>query len=243
MLRYRTRFHAFPRPGRSFIRRFLIILEFAIPAFDPSPHISSVHFRMRLSKQHKVYGAVLGLALAALGADRFFSSAPAEASESFAVTTTSASAAKPAALAKTAANGNSLLSSAGDDRRAISARLDELAQTAGLKAEAVRDAFAPGAAWGGAIGTGSAKDEERARQFTAEHHLTAVMGNGSSRNVVAVVDGKPLRPGQTLDGFTLISVSAREVKAVFERKGATAIELRLKEVAPAAAAATVAQAN
>ena len=81
--------------------------------------------------------------------------------------------------------------------------------------------------------------QERARKFVADHRLSAVM-DGTGRNAVAVIDGRPIRPGQSLDGFTLVSVSGREVKAVFEHAGSDPVELRLNKVV---AAAAVAQAN
>src|SRR4051812_43864205 len=184
---------------------------------------------MRLSKQHKIYGAVLGLAFAALGADRFlFTPAPAEAAESYAVTSHAASA-KPAAKAATAAVAKATDAPVADDRRAISARMDELAHAAGIVVGEARDAFVAPVAWVGSPAvapTGLSEQEraqqaaeekarqlaqERVRKFVADHRLSAVM-DGTGRNAVAVVDGKPMRPGQSLDGFKLVSVSGREVK-------------------------------
>jgi hypothetical protein len=201
---------------------------------------------MRLSKQHKIYAAVLGLALAALGADRFLSSSgPAETSaESYAVTTSKTSHAAPTKVAAAAAQSKG--AEVPEDRRAISGRLDELARVAGLSGGESGDAFVPHGAWVGSNDDGGQRAAlEKAHKFVADHRLTAVM-EGNGRSVVAIVDGKPLRPGQTLDGFTLVSVSGRDVKAVFERSGSARIELRLNKgttvpvITPAAA---VAQAN
>ncbi len=204
---------------------------------------------MRLSKQHKVYGAVLGLALAALAADRFvFTSAPAAAGTAEAYAVTNRVAAFPAKTvapkqvpAKAAASA-----AVADDRRAISAKLDALAQVAGFSSGGSRDAFAPPEAWvktslfARGISDGERQAQERTHKFIADHRLTAVM-DGSGRNAVAVIDGKPIRPGQTLDGFKLLSVSGRDVKATFESAGGGEVELRLSKTAVPAAA--VAQAN
>lgn len=216
---------------------------------------------MRLSKQHKMYGAVLGLALAALGADRLMSTpTPAEPAEAYAVTKQAAPA-TAAPAKRTVAKAANAPAATVDDRRAISAKLDELAHGAGLPMGETRDAFVPPAAWVGspvAVAAGASDEErarlaaeekvrsaarERARKFVADHRLSAVM-DGTGRNAVAVVDGKPMRPGQTLDGFKLVSVSGHESKAVFETGGGgETIELRLTKTTTPAPAATVAQAN
>jgi hypothetical protein len=113
----------------------------------------------------------------------------------------------------------------------------------------VNDAFAPSPAWVKpeepapvANVALAAKAEEEARvaaRFLQNHKLTAVMDGG--KHGVAVVDGKPFRAGQVLDGFALVAVSARtrDMNATFEKNGAQVI-LHLQE-APATAA--VAQLN
>ena len=199
---------------------------------------------MRLAKQHKMYGAILGLAVAALGADRaFFTTSPAETAESFAVAKSdqAPAAAAPQKRAVAVAPAKAADAAAADDRRAVSARLDELARTAGFSVASVHDAFTPPSAWLAAETSANAADpaqDERVRRFAADHRLTAVMGS-DTRHAVAIIDGKPFKPGQTLDGFTLVSVSARDSKAVFQRNG-TPVELRLKKEVTGT---TVAQAN
>jgi hypothetical protein len=199
---------------------------------------------MALSKQHKMYGAVLGLALAALGADRVFFSSPATADEVASVMAPAESAKPAKRVVVPAANPAIAAASDSLDRRAIAARLSELAKSANLDASPVSDAFTPSTAWvkpepvaEAAVVVAKPEDDGRARKFVQDHRLTAVMDG--SKHGVAVVDGTPLRPGQVLDGFKLVAVSARTAdrNATFERNG-TQVVLQLQE-----AAATVAQAN
>jgi hypothetical protein len=207
---------------------------------------------MRLSKQHKVYGAVLGLAMAALGADRFLFTAPADDASVVEAVVVERTPQKRVAAAdvKPGAGADGGVA----DRRAIADRLDEVAQAAGYNLEAVSDAFTPSPVWVKPVEAAPAavvavapvtksQDAERARQFAQAHRLTAVMNGG--RQGLAVVNGKPLRPGEVLDGFTLVSLTASPRdgahKATFQR-GAERIELRLN-VAASPAAATLAQAD
>jgi hypothetical protein len=66
-----------------------------------------------------------------------------------------------------------------------------------------------------------------AGEFERSHRLTAVLLSDRQRN--AVVDGKMIKPGQAIDGFTLISVT--HDTAVFRAGAATAV-LRTEVKAP-----------
>jgi hypothetical protein len=207
---------------------------------------------MRFSKQHKMYGVVLGLAAAALGADRLVFAKPAGgATEAASAAVETARPARVATAAKAAAAPAAPAAANVADRHEIAARLDALARSSGLDVNAVADAFAPSAAWVKPVAAAAAPEvlaaeamraEELARstRFAQDHRLTAVMGG--DRQGVAVVDGRPLRPGQVLDGFTLVAVSAktRDMKATFER-GGRRVDLRLQEAG--AGPGAVAQAN
>jgi hypothetical protein len=57
-------------------------------------------------------------------------------------------------------------------------------------------------------------------RFAASHRLTAIVLNGEEGGGFAVVDGKILHLGATLDGLTLRSLT-RQV-AIFEGAGVTA---------------------
>ena len=60
---------------------------------------------------------------------------------------------------------------------------------------------------------------DAAARFIRTHPLAAVVVNGEES--YALVDDQFLVPGQTVDGFTLVSVGDRS--AVFEREGEQAI--------------------
>lgn len=63
--------------------------------------------------------------------------------------------------------------------------------------------------------------EARARRLLAERRLQAILRDG--RGGLVLIDGRKLRPGNTLDGFTLIGVDASG--AIFEGHG---LRLRLR---------------
>lgn len=162
---------------------------------------------MRLTKQNKIYGAVLGLAVAAFAADRFaFSGSPAEAADA------------PVAAVVAAKRPTQAVSpvAAVADGSILAARLRAAAGSAGMAEGEVRDAFVPSQQWVSTGAAGVAVPE--ADEFVRAHRLTATI-NGK-RSVLAVVDGRALRPGQAYDGFTLVSVGDKS--AVFARGEARA---------------------
>lgn len=61
-----------------------------------------------------------------------------------------------------------------------------------------------------------------AAKFRQQHHLLAVIKSG--KTAMALVDGKTLRPGQSLGAFKLVAVRERSV--MFE-SGATQVELQV----------------
>ncbi|MEX0654498.1 MAG: hypothetical protein WD534_14780 [Phycisphaeraceae bacterium] len=167
-----------------------------------------------MTKQRKVLAAILGTGLMALGVDRFVL-------ESSATTPQAASAVAPAVdtpsvqeqaldLAREALDESNV-----SQRASLADRLNETARQHALPDRPHRDAFAPSATWTDAIAPTEpveAVDDDRARRFKQNHALNAVMTPGE-RGVV-VVNGKPLRVGGQLDGFTLVSVQGQS--ATFE---------------------------
>jgi hypothetical protein len=183
---------------------------------------------MQLTKQQKMVGAVLGLAVAAFAVDRWvIGHAPADDAAM-----TASAAAAPAAR-RTAPRPQRNRVPAADQMAdasqagvaTLAARLDEVARTQKLNLEVVNDAFRPPAAWVGTQRTAMVEDRpDAARDFLQRHRLTAVMrqtGGG-----VAIIDQKTVAVGQSLDGFRLVAVKERS--AVL-RRGQHRVELRLPE--------------
>jgi len=84
-----------------------------------------------------------------------------------------------------------------------------------------RDAFKPSAGWVGVDGSGSGLPTN-ADGFRAAYELVALMPK--NRRPCAMVGGRTVFVGQTLDGFTLVEVGARS--AVFE-SAAGRVELKM----------------
>jgi hypothetical protein len=203
------------------------------------------------TKSQKISGAVLGLAAVAFCVDRFVlgsgDKAAAAASDEYAVNRSSSSSSssssttpatpagpkKPASAAAVAAKGQPLT---------LASRLSAMAEARGFAYETVGDAFRPSEAWlaasrppDAAKPAVAAGDNTPAAErvvpkvdygslFRTKHTLTAVMTR--QRGGMAIVDGKTVRVGQTIDGFRLTHVGINE--ATFEGKE-TQVTLRLPE--------------
>ena len=167
---------------------------------------------MHLTKQRKVFGAVLVLALGALGADRFiFTPNEPEAPPAPAATT-----AAPHPIKKIVASGDT--AQAQEARlaglAALAKRMRDMAEVERLDVGDTKDAFVPAAAWVGQMKTDTASAAQAAAQpldpasaFREHHHLVAVLK--SSHGGVAILDGKTVRVGQRVDTFRLVSVGDR----------------------------------
>ncbi|MBT8484520.1 MAG: hypothetical protein HKO59_00475 [Phycisphaerales bacterium] len=172
---------------------------------------------MQLSRRQKSFGTIAGLCVVALLVDRLFlapSGATAAGDSTPDTATTTPPSPLPAVTAPPARNS----------KHVIAEKLDRLAETEQLDPDNVRDAFLIPEGWIPEtpefitpVEQGSA-----AAEFLAAHRLNAVMAN--SRGGYAIIDGKRLRAGEQLDGFTLVDVRARS--AILERDGIR-IELSL----------------
>jgi len=192
---------------------------------------------MRLSRQQKVYLAILALALGTLLVDRHILSrqpAPAEGNGE-----PETVAAKAPAYSEGSRGAESHLlpreTTAGkmglpdpnsqDPRIKLAQRLEILWPDESLDLDQARDAFCLPAAW---LSELCAQDPlvegDAAVQFTKTHQLNAVLIEGKMRS--ALVDGRLLIPGQELDGFKLIAID--ESSATFEA-GTKRVILRLKQ--------------
>jgi hypothetical protein len=189
---------------------------------------------MQLTKQQKLVGAVLVLAVVAFVVDRWVIGND----EDLAVTPSAAPHApaarrpvtwQPKAIA--AAPEASLGNLAG-----LATRLGSIARRDSLDADTVRDAFRPPASWVGATRTATPDEMAVAAREFQNRRLTAVIMKGSGRGV-AIVDQRMVGVGQTLDGFVLVTVKERS--AVF-RRGTQRVELRLADDLPGATSEKVA---
>ncbi len=169
---------------------------------------------MDLSPRQKVFVSILALGAGALLVDRAFLPGPKQAA---AGTEPEAAGDAPASHA---APGESLPS---PSRGGLAERLDDLAVARGPDPFAMRDAFALPQSW-------LAQNQPlgpAAERFREAHRLTGVML--SEAGGYAVIDGRCLLVGQTLEGFTLVAVSERS--AVLE-SGSDRVELELVQPAP-----------
>jgi hypothetical protein len=140
---------------------------------------------MKITKERKVYAAVCGLAALLFVADRLSGSKQAEAA---------APAADAAAtVVHVAETGPSAAAVQGN---VIAARLRDLSKSENLSVETLVDAFR------GASGGESAVV---VAGFKASHSLGAVMLG--RKGASAIINGKCVRVGETLDGYKLNSVS------------------------------------
>ncbi len=180
----------------------------------------------KLTRNQKVYVAVLGVALLVLVCDQLlFSPGKAGAAETAAFHPS----VSPTARAKATADRiPELLAAVRKPEDTLASRLAVVAETQSLDVENMNDAMRAPAHWFPVEGaappvvveaTGS---HEAALKFRSTHQLNAVMANADGG--YAIVNGRPLRIGQEITGFTLVEVRARSV--VFENAGSI-VELRL----------------
>jgi len=104
-------------------------------------------------------------------------------------------------------------------RATLTKRLNNLLASPGIGAGVSRDPFSLPASWSDTGQTEEEKRPDAVQEFTQRHQLKAVVVQG--RQTWALVGDSFLVPGQSLEGFTLISVGYRS--AVFEREGRQAV--------------------
>lgn len=187
---------------------------------------------MKVTKQQKIASGILAAAVLAFVVDRVaFSDGPATAS------------AVPAATVLTGTATPSVRSAAvskGSDvtgvglTAAMARRLSVVAGNEGIEQGSCADGFCPPAEWfapsADAAGVGQrvriTTAADRAAAFKATHKLTAVLRTDRRPNEgLAVIQGRPMRIGQTMDGFTLTSVHDRSA-VLADSRGLT-VELEL----------------
>jgi hypothetical protein len=175
---------------------------------------------MALTKERKVYLGLLAAGLAALTVDRL-TGGPEKArayDESAYVV--------PRAGGPAVAPAKSPQSSEWTGGGALATRLQELTdRDPGREGSGGRDLFRVPTAWATAPANPSpttapvANPAGSPAEFEKAHRLTAVIL--SERQSHAIIDGRMIKPGQTLDGFTLLTVT--QDAAIFRSRLGTAV--------------------
>jgi len=194
---------------------------------------------MHLTKQQKIYAAVLGLAVSAFAFDRFVLGPGDDAPEEVAAAPAGAARrpaarrapARPAGVASAraaaarAAGDTAPVPSATPPASTLSARLEALAAAQKLKLDNVGDAFKPSTVWVGSPKQVAPTVEvvDAVAEFQKKK-LTAVVKQNSGG--IAVIDKTYLSVGQSLDGFRLVAVKDR---SAILRRGNQRVELRLRD--------------
>lgn len=115
----------------------------------------------------------------------------------------------------------------------IGHRLQSVASAEQIDVAHTPDAFKPYAgliADSKPVADPAAEAAAAAAKFRQQHHLLAILKSG--KTAMALVDGKTLRPGQSLGGFKLVAVRERSV--TFD-SGAAQVELQVSGADPTAA--------
>jgi hypothetical protein len=174
---------------------------------------------MALTKERKIYLGLLAAGIGALAVDRLTSgpaTAQAEDASAYVVARPDAPAATNSIPVAPAASGGTMTPGEG-----LAARLRELASKSNAApGSAPRDLFRAPASWAPqAQTTQPVAKEPGPADFEKSHRLTAVLLHG--RQAHAVVDGRMVAPGQSIDGYTLLSVT--QDMAVFRSRLGTAV--------------------
>jgi hypothetical protein len=167
---------------------------------------------MTLTKRQKTLMVVFFIGLAALGVDRTFLRPQGGAAAASADPLL-----RPDERVSPLANVPVLQEPPG--RTGVAARLDRLWSDKDADPEQGRDPFAPAAPWGQSAPSTDTKTVDEAALFIAGHRLTAVVID--PRASYAVVNDRALTPGQSIDGFKLVSIGKRS--ALFEQGGRRAV--------------------
>ncbi len=200
---------------------------------------------MQLTRQQKIYAAVLLLAGVAFGVDRWvIGHGPEEASAAAPRNGTSTAKPAPQAVAaggvtgeprgstpvasaalSTPFTGASTAGSKPGPSRSLAVRLQEVVKVEGLDLSAVPDAFRPSRRWdppdallpAAPVAPAPPPKSDLASQFRSRHKLNAVLKGHAGFGGAAIVDRRIRAVGQQVDGLTLVEV--KEQSAVFEGPG------------------------
>jgi len=165
---------------------------------------------MTLTKKKKSYGCVLMLAVLGFIIDRCFFSPPAASASLLVKPTAMLAPQLPATKPPTAKPA----AAPADDLHDFSDLSERLRHAAAAAPQ--RDPFAPTGVWLDRIERKSREGKPTpVDEFQKRHHLTAIMIGGHAN--IAIIDGKPVEPGQSVDGFRLTTLHNQS--AEFESSG------------------------
>ena len=186
---------------------------------------------MQLTKQQKIVGAFLVVAVAALVTDRFVIGHDDDDSAVVATARTQRTPA-PAGRRPVARQAKPAVAPQADadlmsgNVAALADRLELVRASNSFNLDAVCDAFRPPAGMVGARKVETVDElQTAAKRFVERHKLGAVIRKQAGGGV-AVIEDKMLSVGQSLDGFVLVAVKDRS--AVL-RRGNQRVELRLQD--------------
>ncbi len=126
-----------------------------------------------------------------------------------------ASAESPAPASNAARSGSTPAEENQSARAPLAERLNKLLPDKEDGMVQLRDPFALPVSWSGSGVENKEKIPDAAEAFARRHQLKAVVVQG--QDVCAQIDDSFLVPGQTIDGFRLVSIDDRS--AIFERAG------------------------
>lgn len=175
---------------------------------------------VKLSRERRVLLGLAGAGALALGVDRAFFKPSGASAEGIAPEASQPANVPPhphTALAEAVTSSKEdAEGSASEVRTPLAQRLRDAAANQGPLDHVVVDAFAEPKAQAAM----DLPQRRKAEEFVRTHRLTTVIS--SADGGVAMVNGKPVRVGQSLDGFTLVRIE--RLAAVFVGDG---VELRL----------------
>jgi hypothetical protein len=175
---------------------------------------------MKLSRERKFFVVICALALCALVYDRCFLGGgdegdAAAADASSLLLGPSAASASPGE--KPGGGGGAARKGEDASATSISRVLKEMSERNRLELERTRDAFQPPAGWTAVAPVATTIESENHLRRFAARKLTSVVAN-SRGEAAAMVDGRIVHVGHTIDGFKLVSVDNQS--ALFESRGA-----------------------
>lgn len=188
---------------------------------------------MKLTRERKIYLAILSLGVGALALDRVFNggTSPQAASASISSAVSDAALDAGPAVARVTLASNPL---AGRRVLDVSQQLTAFSKANDIEAELAGDAFQPSPDWladeQAAVRARSTAKPDPAgptaeEAFAARYQLNGVMADGQGG--IAIVSGRAVALGQTVDGFKLVELQQR--KAVWVDGQGRRVEMTLRE--------------
>jgi hypothetical protein len=173
---------------------------------------------MKLTRERKIFGAVLVVALGVFGYDQLFGSSPSTADASASANTLLLASISPS-------NKPARISASAAEEISLASRLTTLALKTGTTApNAIRDVFQPAEIWLPKTVVARVSTVSSADKFVRDHKLSTVSINATGGGV-AVVDGKLLHIGGRIDGYQLVAINQQN--AIFQSSDGARAKLKL----------------